>query len=78
MKINLKTLFTISFLFANFTFSFASSSLDDFLASVPADDFQAPVADEPQKGIEAPTEIIGSEKVKVKKEVITKDNDPRL
>lgn len=53
-------------------------SLDDFLSSVPADDFQSPAADEPAKGVEAPTEVMAPEKVEVTKEVITTDKEPTV
>lgn len=48
-------------------------SLEDFTAQVPADDFQAPAADDPAKGIKAPTAVMAPEKVKVTKEELTTD-----
>ena len=78
MKKNYVILPFIAFLASMANLSAQAPSLDDFLASVPADDFQAPAADEPAKGVKAPTEIMAPEKVEVKKEVITTDKEPTV
>ena len=58
--------------------AFSQPSLDDFLTEIPADDFMAPVADEPAKGIKAPTEVLAPEKVKASNEVLTKDGEKTI
>ena len=47
------------------------------MAAVPVDDFQAPIADDPEKGIKAPTEVMAPES-RVSEEVITQDNEPTI
>jgi len=69
----------LALLFSQFgTLYGQAPSLDDFLAAVPVDDFQAPIADDPEKGIKAPTEVMAPGKVEVSEEIVTQDNEPTI